>query len=316
MTWQLDMSSEASLSALAKDRLDGSDVMLRPSKGNMLPILVDELDRVAKRVRMRLKNMSAHIIEIGGELSAVKQRLEHGQFLRWVIEECELAPRHAQLMMRATQWAEGRDEIVSHLEPTTLYLLAAPSTPKTARQEVLALLEEGQRPAPQVVKDLIRAAKQRMPDEPASSGKRGLVVPPSQAARFEDLLPSFLTSTDMRSGDPMLQAADPSGAEPEPAEDEDAWLDGALKLISLLAEAVSLNAHSISRGIMHRAVEFIPLLVEAVLEQQEIPRQEEIDRLLGRCGYTTIADRLVRRSAQEITKAAAELESGEAADVA
>ena len=148
MTWQLDMSSEASLSALAKDRLDGSDVMLRPSKGDMLPILVDELDRVAERVRMRLKNMSAHIIEIGRELSAVKQRLDHGQFLRWVIEECELAPRHAQLMMRATQWAEGRDEIVSHLEPTTLYLLAAPSTPKTARQEVLALLEEGQRPAP------------------------------------------------------------------------------------------------------------------------------------------------------------------------
>ena len=294
MTWQLDMSSEASLSALAEYRLDGSDVMLRPSKGNMLPILVDELDRVAKRVRMQLKNMSAHIIEIGRELSAVKQRLDHGQFLRWVMEECELAPRHAQLMMRAAQWAEGRDEIVSHLEPTTLYLLAAPSTPKTARQEVLALLEEGQRPAPQVVKDMIRAAKQRTPDEPASSGKRGLVVPPS---RFEDLL-------------------EPSGAQPELAEGEGAWLEGALKLISLLAEAVSLNAHSISPGIMHRAVEFIPLLVEAVLEQQEIPRQEEIDRVLRRCGYTAIADRLGLRSAQPITLAVADVESGEAADVA
>jgi len=57
MTWQLDMSSEASLSALAKDRLDGSDVMLRPSETNTPPILADELDAVAKRVRMRLKSM-------------------------------------------------------------------------------------------------------------------------------------------------------------------------------------------------------------------------------------------------------------------
>ena len=87
-------------------------------------------------------------------------------------------------------------------------------------------------------------------------------------------------------------------------------------MISLLAEAVSLNAHSMSRGIMHRAVEFIPLLVEAVLEQQEIPRQEEIDRLLRRCGYTAIADRLGLRSAQPITLAVADVESGGAADVA
>jgi len=114
----------------------------------------------------------------------------------------------------------------------------------------------------------------------------------------------------------MLQAAEPSGAQPELAEGEGAWLEGALKLISLLAEAVSLNAHSISPGIMHAAVEFIPLLIEAVLEQQEIQKQGEIEALLKRCGYTAIADRLVRRSAQEITKVAAELESGEAADVA
>jgi hypothetical protein len=262
--------------------------------------------------------MSAAIIEIGRELHAVKQRLEHGQFLKWIVEACELAPRHAQLMMRAAQWAEGRDEIVSHLEPTTLYLLAARSTPKIVRQEVLSRLEEGQRPAPQVVKDLIRTAKERMPDEPANGSKGGILVPP-QTPRSEDLLAKLLEPPDVRSGETVLQAAEPLGAQPEVAEGKDAWLDGALKLISLLAEAVSLNAlHSNSMRITEAAFELIPLLIETVLEQQEIPKQGEIDGLLKYCGYKAIADRLAQHPAHAspILTATADHKLGAAADVA
>ena len=54
MTRQLVPSPEASLSTVAEERLGGSDVMLRPSETNTPPILADELDAVAKRVRMRL----------------------------------------------------------------------------------------------------------------------------------------------------------------------------------------------------------------------------------------------------------------------
>src|SRR5437867_142624 len=115
MTRQLVPSSEASLSTVAEERLGGSDVMLRPSEGNMPPVLADELDDVAARIRTHFRNMSAAIIEIGRELSAVKRRLKRGQFALWIAAR-DLAPGQAQRMMRAAKWAQGREEIASHLD--------------------------------------------------------------------------------------------------------------------------------------------------------------------------------------------------------
>jgi hypothetical protein len=68
-------------------------------------------------------------------------------------------------MMRAAEWAEGKHEIVSHLEPTAIYLLTAPSTPDAVRQEVLSRLEEGERPAPKVVKQMIRGETEEAEDK-------------------------------------------------------------------------------------------------------------------------------------------------------
>ena len=45
------------------------------------------------------------------------------------------------------------------LEPTAIYLLASPSTPRIVRVEVLFRLEKGQRPTPRFIKGMIRAAK-------------------------------------------------------------------------------------------------------------------------------------------------------------
>ena len=159
MTRQLDMSSRGLFSTVAEDRLDGSTQTWRSSGGDMPPTLADELDGIAKRVRTRLKNMSAHIIEIGRELRPVKRCLGNDRFLNWITTARELAPRHAQLTIRAAEWAEGREEIVSDLEPTAIYLFASPSTPKIVRVEVLFRLEKGERPAHGFIKGMIRAVK-------------------------------------------------------------------------------------------------------------------------------------------------------------
>jgi hypothetical protein len=137
----------------------GSIEVIKTSEGDVLSALAEELESAARRIRKRLKNMSTSVIEIGRELRAAKQHLEHGHFLDWVTNACELSLRSAQLMMRAAEWAEGKYEIVAHLAPTTIYLLAAPSTPDTVRHEVLSRLEEGETPATQLVKEMIRAAK-------------------------------------------------------------------------------------------------------------------------------------------------------------
>ena len=48
-----------------------------------IPEHADELRATAKRIR---EWMSVSVIEIGAELIAVRGRLGHGQFLRWVGE--------------------------------------------------------------------------------------------------------------------------------------------------------------------------------------------------------------------------------------
>jgi hypothetical protein len=132
---------------------------LPPEATRPVRALADDLDTVAKRVRTHLWNMSATILEIGRELRTVKRRLKQRQFHDWVARTFGLAANRAELMIRAAVWAEGREKIVSHLDPTAIYTLFSSSTPESARQEVLFRLERGERPLPRVVKEVIRAAK-------------------------------------------------------------------------------------------------------------------------------------------------------------
>jgi hypothetical protein len=165
MAPQFEMYPGTPLSAASAGLPASSTKPLNSSHKELPSPLPEELETTARRVRERLTNMTADAIEIGRELQAVKLRLHHGQFLNWVETACELSPRTAQLMMRAAEWAEGKHEIVSHLEPTAIYLLTAPSTPDAVRQEVLSRLEEGERPAPKVVKQMIRGETEEAEDK-------------------------------------------------------------------------------------------------------------------------------------------------------
>ncbi len=101
-------------------------ILTPPSPSNNLSLdLAVELETVASRVRERLGGVSASVIEIGRELQAVKDRLQHGQFIHWVQAACGPSRRTAQLMMNAVQWAKDKSETITLLEPTTIYLLLA-----------------------------------------------------------------------------------------------------------------------------------------------------------------------------------------------
>ena len=77
----------------------------------------------------------------GKDLLAVKDRLEHGLFLKWVEAEMGMTARTAQNFMQAAAHFGSKSEIVSHLPPTTLYKLASPSTPAHVRETVLRRLD-------------------------------------------------------------------------------------------------------------------------------------------------------------------------------
>lgn len=74
------------------------------------------------------------------------------------------------------------------------------------------------------------------------------------------------------------------------------WINGALKLIPRLAEAMPTEAIPNRDAIICGALELIPPLAEAVLELPDIPAQHLIEDLLRYCGYRDYADRVSRHS--------------------
>ncbi len=102
-----------------------------------------ELQAVTNRIKERLTRQVADIIATGRDLIEVKSKLEHGQFASWLNRSFNMTVRTAQKYMRAAEWVADKSELSSHLTPTTIYLLSAPSTPEAAQRQVLGDLEAG-----------------------------------------------------------------------------------------------------------------------------------------------------------------------------
>lgn len=94
-------------------------------------------------IKALVKRTTRNILEIGEKLVQVKERLGHGLFGKWLESEFEWSQDTANNFMRVAQHFADNPKI-SEFAPSALYLLAAPSTPDTARQEALKLAERGE----------------------------------------------------------------------------------------------------------------------------------------------------------------------------
>ena len=100
----------------------------------------DKQDFIRQRtaeIRSLMHRTTEQIILIGEHLQEVKARLDHGQFGRWLEAEFDWDIRTAQRLMRVAERFKNDSVSHLHLTATTLYLLAAPSTPDSAVEEVL-----------------------------------------------------------------------------------------------------------------------------------------------------------------------------------
>ena len=94
--------------------------------------------RSARIIKPLLKRTAEDIFIIGGELRAVKEMLPHGKYTEWLWVEFGLSERMAQHFVNVRERLGPKSEKFSVLPPSTLYLLAAPSTP----DEAIAVVEE------------------------------------------------------------------------------------------------------------------------------------------------------------------------------
>jgi hypothetical protein len=123
------------------------------------PGIASDLAKVAQEIRTLITRTTSDIISVGNKLRAVSERLEHGEFGKWIDAEFSMTQRTAQNYMRAAEWAADKHETISHLPPATVYLLAAPSTPAAASEDVINRLGRGERLVHAEINRLVRKAK-------------------------------------------------------------------------------------------------------------------------------------------------------------
>lgn len=117
------------------------------------------LQQSAERIRNWGRKQNEAIVEIGKELKAAKETLPHGQFTRWIMAEFGMTDRTALNYMHLAEWTEDKPEIISGLQPTAIYLLAAPSTPDPAKEEIVSRIQSGEIVRADDVKRVVGAAK-------------------------------------------------------------------------------------------------------------------------------------------------------------
>ncbi|MDF5729593.1 MAG: DUF3102 domain-containing protein [Rhizonema sp. PD38] len=95
-------------------------------------------------IKTLMRRNSQDIVDIGQKLIEVKQHLGHGNFRNWLEFEFNWSISAATKFMQVAE--QFKCVNFSHLNITasTLYLIAAPSTPKEARIEVLERASNGE----------------------------------------------------------------------------------------------------------------------------------------------------------------------------
>lgn len=91
----------------------------------------------AIEIKTNAERAKASMIAIGQKLTAVKGLLQHGQFEDWCSVEFDMSQRTAQRMMAAAEVFGGRNDTVSLLSDSVMYMLSGPSVPEAARVEVI-----------------------------------------------------------------------------------------------------------------------------------------------------------------------------------
>ena len=225
-----------------------------------VPDIAGELRETAARVRQhRLR----FLVEIGRDIRGWRARLPYGQFNRWIKQECKLEVRMAQLAMTVACYADSLDERqcenFSRLPVSAQYLLAAPSTHDSVREEVLGGLADGRSYKVDEVKQLIRGAQGKNDRADSAVQRNGW-----ESAAHEDEPDTELPSEGAPVEEEAFRASDVgrTGSQPALVESTSVEVEKAVHLISqskLAATTADQSKQAIINGIYAFTQEIAPV---------------------------------------------------------
>jgi hypothetical protein len=138
-----------------------------------------------------IHTLRSHIVsdvaEIGGRLTEAKRIVGHGNWLPWLDREFGWTDDTARNFMRLHEFVEGLSnsetvrDLVLTLPVSSVYLLAAPSTPKEAVDEIIERVEAGEPVSVAKVKRVVDTAKGKQPAKKSNRPKAS--DPPSSSAK-------------------------------------------------------------------------------------------------------------------------------------
>ena len=118
----------------------------------------------AGEIRERLRRTAQDIWEVGQKLSDVRSRLKHGQFEAWLNVEFGWSRRTAYNFINVYEAFPERANFTQvDIAASALYLLAAPSTPQTIRNEFMQRACKGEKVTHSGLRKVLQAAKQSSP---------------------------------------------------------------------------------------------------------------------------------------------------------
>ena len=114
----------------------------------------------AERIRAHMVDTKVSILEIGNDLKAIKGKLEHGLFGKWIAAEFSMSDRTAQRYMAVAERFEGKQDLLKVLPVRVIYALSASSTPAGFTEMKLFEIEEGNIPSESEIAAEIAQAKE------------------------------------------------------------------------------------------------------------------------------------------------------------
>jgi hypothetical protein len=114
----------------------------------------------ATEIKTLAKRVAADIVEIGGKLAAVKDRLGgNGKFVEWLGSELRWSERTAYNFIGVHAKSASANFALENVAASALYLLAAPSTPPAAIQAAKEIADSGEEVTHTVAKEIVKQAK-------------------------------------------------------------------------------------------------------------------------------------------------------------
>ncbi len=148
--------------------------MAKQPKGELVPVVVgfnydlleakvaEKARSTADRIREKVKKTVEDIIEVGNDLLAVKEALEHGQFGPWLKAEFGWSERTARNFMAvAEQFGKTAKIADLPIAPSAAYLLAAPAVPDEAREVAVEKAKAGEEITFATAKEIVAETRKK-----------------------------------------------------------------------------------------------------------------------------------------------------------